>query len=589
MTDQLASGPRQPGPPRPGLSLTVGIVGQSDGTPDMVARAVAGAAALLDAIRSSVETLESLPWYQPGPANLRVLSELAGEMDKQVVAAAAAAGFVIDLVQPLDCTATVNPTDARRLSLACNSATDAAKEALPHAAIVAHSSLIIAIWDGTSRCSVAEVVASAQAADVPVIQIVMDADQPTMLLWSADSDASLASGHLDRAAASPFTLVDLKPLLAAILLPPDDADEREQLRQYLGEPFYARNLRIGYPLLLAITGTQPLREKSWNKALYPPEIRSEWTKFKTLGGDHAMANAPMLAMLEERFLWANHLGSHFAQTMRSALVINFSFSALAVLAALAGLATTTFKLPLALAEIFIIAVVILNIRRGSRQAWQRRWLDYRNIAERLRPFRSLKLLGIAGQSRRVRRKGSSPRRWIDWYVEAIWRELGPPQGVIDAPQLDRLRNLVAEGELSGEIAYHRTNARRMRHLEDRLHLVGDACFLATLLVCTLFPILYLAAYQLAMAWSSGFVMLSAGLPAVGGAIYALRVHGDYGGAAGRSLETAAALDQLRTAILVPEVSLAQAGDLTRAAARVMLVDLDEWQLTYAQRSLAIPS
>jgi hypothetical protein len=129
----------------------------------------------------------------------------------------------------------------------------------------------------------------------------------------------------------------------------------------------------------------------------------------------------------------------------------------------------------------------------------------------------------------------------------------------------------------------------MRHLEDRLHLIGDAAFIATLLVCTLFPILYLGTYQLAMAWSTGFVILSAGLPAIGGAIYALRVHGDYGGAAGRSLETAAALDRIRSAILAPDVGLAQAGNLTTAAARVMLVDLDEWQLTYAQRSLAIPS
>jgi hypothetical protein len=585
MTDHPASASRRPGPPRPALFLNIGIVSQENGPLGAATHGIACAAGLLIEIRSAFETLDCLPWYQSGPGKLRLLSALSGETDHAAVAAAIAAGFSIDLVQPLGGIAALNRADARHLAVACHTAADA----LPHNAIVAHSSLIIAIWDGTVRCSVAETVASAQAAGVPVIQVMMDAAQPTMYLWPAASDASLVSGHLAGPAGGAFTPAGLPALLAAILLPPDDADERAQLRQYFDEPLYARNLRIGYPLLLAATGTQSLRQKSWNKALYPPETRSEWARFRTMAGDHGLVNAPMLAMLEEHFLWANHLGSHFAQTMRSALVINFSFSALAVLAALAGLATTTFKLPLALAEIFIIAIIILNIRRGNRQAWQRRWLDYRTIAERLRPFRSLKLLGIAGQPRRVERKGTGRRRWIDWYVEAIWRDMGLPQGVIDAPQLDRLRHLVADGELSGEIAYHRTNARRMRHLEDRLHLVGDACFLATLLVCTLFPILYLSSYQLAMAWSTGFVILSAGLPAIGGAIYALRVHGDYGGAAGRSLETAAALDRLRTAILAPDVSLAQAGELTRAAARVMLVDLDEWQLTYAQRSLAIPS
>jgi hypothetical protein len=576
-------------PPRPGLCLVVGSVGQDIPKVPINAAAVGRAAELLKDIRFGVDEIDALPWYRPGHLDLRVLSSLSSDTERHFADLVAATDISLDVVKSVGAVVARTPAAARRLDLACAAGTGAIDATLPREAVVAHSSLIIAIWDGSRRCSAADAVFRAVAAGVPVILVPIDPAQPTRLLWSEGTDALLTPENIDLAVARLCTPAALAGLLAAILLPPDDQNERAQLRQFLDESFYTRNLRIGYPLLLAVTGTQRLRCKSWNKALYPPEITSEWERFKASGSDHAGANHVMLSTLEESFLWANQLGSHFAQTMRSALVINFSFSAVAVLAALAGLATTTFKLPLALAEIFIIAVIILNIRRGTRQAWQRRWLDYRNIAERLRPFRSLKLLGIASQPRRIQRKGTNPPRWIDWYVAAIWREMGLPQGVIDTAQLDRLCHLVAEAELSGEIAYHRTNASRMRHLEERLHLVGDTAFVATLLVCTVFPLLYLSVYDVAMAWSTGFVILSAGLPAIGGAIYALRVHGDYGGAAGRSLETAAALDRIRTAILAPDVGLAQVANLTTAAARVMLVDLDEWQMTYAQRSLAIPS
>jgi hypothetical protein len=41
-------------------------------------------------------------------------------------------------------------------------------------------------------------------------------------------------------------------------------------------------------------------------------------------------------------------------------------------------------------------------------------------------------------------------------------------------------------------------------------------------------------------------------------------------------------------LLTDRLQIALAGALTTAAARVMLIDLGEWQLTYEQRTLAIP-
>jgi hypothetical protein len=574
MTDGAAQAVHA-GPPRPGLALSVGMIGEPDA--DAVQNVVDQTKQILAIIHGSFHRIEPLPWFRSGPARLSFLNSTRQDLTD----CALHIGYAIDLVQPLAARETAFISADRRLLVACDKANAAGVDQLPKAAIVAHSDLLIVIWDGGSHCSTADAVLRALSVGTAVIHVPLDPQKSPRLLL-AESDI-----HADSAA--PITAKTINALLATILLPPDDPDEKAQLRQFLTEPLPTRNLRIAYPLLLAATGTQRLRRKAWDKSLYLPEVKAEWDEFNALCGDHCQQNSAMLAPLEESFIWANHLGSHYAQTMRSGLIINFTFSALAVLAALASLATSSLKLPLALLEIFIIVVVIVNIRRGSQRGWQRRWLDYRGIAERLRPFRSIKLLGVAGQPRRVQRKGTTPRRWTDWYVAAIWREMGTPQGIVDAQQLGNSRALLADPELASEIAYQRTNARRMRHLEERLHLIGDCSFLATLIVCLLFPALYFAANALAIAWGDIFVMLSAGLPAIGGASYALRVHGDYGGAAGRSLETAAALDGIRTALLAPELSLSQAATLATSAARVMLVDLDEWQMTYAQRSLAIPA
>ena len=46
------------------------------------------------------------------------------------------------------------------------------------------------------------------------------------------------------------------------------------------------------------------------------------------------------------------------------------------------------KLEEAVLEMLITIAIILNAHIGTQQEWHRRWLDYRQLAERLRPMRS---------------------------------------------------------------------------------------------------------------------------------------------------------------------------------------------------------
>jgi hypothetical protein len=103
--------------------------------------------------------------------------------------------------------------------------------------------------------------------------------------------------------------------------------------------------------------------------------------------------------------------------------------------------------------------------------------------------------------------------------------------------------MLTEQELAPQIAYHRRAAHLAEKLDHRLHLIGLALvrgdgdrlpradrrlFRRSRLDRALIPSL--------------FVILSAGLPAVGTAIFGIRVQGDFAGTAQRSLSTAARLE-----------------------------------------------
>ena len=232
----------------------------------------------------------------------------------------------------------------------------------------------------------------------------------------------------------------------------------------------------------------------------------------------------------------------------------------------------------------MIAAVIVNTQVGVKNGWHRRWLDYRQLAERLRPMRSLKLLGVAAP--RIDPNALlDKRRWTEWYAAGMWRAMRSPTGVIGDPV--RLAAALSEHELAPQIAYHRHAAHLAETLDHRLHLIGLTLFSATVIGCFVLIIGYFIAPDWVTANSKMFVILSAGLPAVGTALFGIRVQGDFAGTAQRSLSTAARLEA-SVAEAHRATELTRAADLFEEAARAMLADLGEWQLSHQQRELVIP-
>jgi len=454
-------------------------------------------------------------------------------------------------------------------------------------ATVAHCDILIAIWDGLpprGRGGTGEVVQLALTRGTAIIHVPLSPGGDTRILWSA-FDPTVVTVADDPGIARPLAREDVDALLRGLLMGPRDEQERRFLRRFLGERVRRIRARIEYSLLLTAAGVRPFRARDLTTSHAEAQIRDEWQRYRA-GCSEVENISTGIDLLEESYSWADRLATHFAQTYRSGHIFNFVLGGFAVCLGLAAFMAPHLKFEEAAFELLITLAIILNAVIGSRNEWHRRWLDYRQLAERLRPMRSLKLLGIAAPDAPGTETNPMPKRWIDWYASGIWRAMGCPSGAIDRACAARLGKAIAEHEVEPQMSYHARNAKQIDLLDHRLGQIGMVLFAATVVVSivTLIGLGFGSTYV--SRYGNWFTMVSAGFPALGTAVFGIRFQGDFGGDALRSMATAETLRQIDQE-LRKDVSLSRAADLAEQAARIMLSDLDEWRLVNQQRDLSV--
>ena len=454
-------------------------------------------------------------------------------------------------------------------------------------ATVAHCDILVAIWDGLpprGRGGTGEVVQLALTRGTAIVHVPLSPGGDTRILWSA-FDPTVVTVADDPGVARPLERSDVDALLRGLLMPPPDEQEQEFLKRFHRERLRRIRARIEYPLLLTAAGVRPFRARDLTSKHAEAQIRDEWRRYR-VGCAEAHNISASIDVLEESYSWADRLATHFAQTYRSGHIFNFVLGGFAVCIGLAAFMAPRVRFEEAALELLITLAILLNAIIGKRNEWHRRWLDYRQLAERLRPMRTLKLLGIAAPDPPGTATNPVPRRWIDWYASGIWRAMGSPSGAIDRSCAARLGHAIAIHEVEPQVGYHQRNARQIELLDERLEQTGMVLFAATLLV-TIATLIGLAVHSTYVnEYGNWFTLISAGFPALGTAVFGIRFQGDFGGDALRSMATADTL-RLIDCELRKDVTLSRAADLAEQSARIMLSDLDEWRLVNQQRDLSV--
>jgi hypothetical protein len=452
---------------------------------------------------------------------------------------------------------------------------------------VAHCDILLAVWDGRpprGRGGTGEVVHIAITRGRAIAHIPVDPLASPRLLWAAFDPMVLTQAD-EITAERPLERSNIDALVGALLLPPPGSQDRDFAEGFARERLRRIRTRIEYPLLLAAAGVGRFGRKDFTNAHCERQTRDEWRRYREVCADAHNIAAP-IDVLEDSYSWADRLATHFAQTYRSGHIFNFVLGGLAVCLGLSAFMMPHLKFEEAALETGLTVAIILNAWIGTRNQWHRRWLDYRQLAERLRPMRSLKLLGIAAPDPPGTSTNPVPRRWIDWYASGIWRAMGCVAGSLDGDRAERLAKAIGEYEVAPQVGYHERNSAQIHKLDHRLGAIALGLFVATVIV-TLVTLIGLAVDS---AWVNAYgnwlTLISAGFPALATAIFGIRFQADFGGDAIRSKSAANALRTIDEE-LQGGVSLPRAADLVEEAARLMLGHLDEWRLINQQRDLSV--
>lgn len=590
------------------FGLAVGVTGHRVGAAgrDAIEAAAPTIGAVLAELARAAASVRAAnaTFFAASPSVLRLVSPLADGADQLAARLALDLGYSLeailpfpadvyatDFADPADADAFVDLSDRASATLELPGDRAHALDAYVNAgrAVIAHADVIVALWDGEparGRGGTAEIVEHALRRGLPVIHVHTDAARTPRILWASYDEPPLDVLDFCDAPHRAFDAAETERLLTAILAPPIATTERGFIAIFAAERERLTRARIEYPLLLALIGVRPIRASHVRVAPYLETVAAEWRAFHGGCEDAGQGVAGGFRNLEEAYCWADKLAEHYAVAYRSGHVLNFVLAALATVLALAGLLLPQAKYELEAAELGAILLFIWNTRVGLKRTWHRRWLDYRHLAEDLRPMRSLKLFALA-RPPIGRRRGA--RRWVDWYAAGFWRAMGCPHGRLDLATLDLLGQLVVAEELRPQLGYHRANALRMQHVEHRLHGLANVLFVTTVFSLVAFLVAHMIFKHDTMHLSASLAVIAAGLPAMAAALHGIREQGEFARTAMRSSATANALAKLVGDLSVRPIALTRAASLTEEAARVMLDDVGEWRMSYEMRNLALPA
>jgi hypothetical protein len=296
--------------------------------------------------------------------------------------------------------------------------------------------------------------------------------------------------------------------------------------------------------------------------------------------------------LAPRFAKADALAAHIGQLFRSGYVINFGLAALAVALSLSGLALPPGAKPaLIVLELTAIGTILILTRTAHRVAWHQRWLDCRHLAERLRCLAVSAQVADLG----LRIGADSEPHWVTSTVRATARGLGLPSVRVDQAYLTATRDALG-ALIDDQLAYLTADARRMHRLEHRLHLIGTVLFALTAVICIGF-LGFEAVFKMgfgdhlenvAHRVAIGVTIASGALPAIGAAIYGIRMQGDFAGIAERAETLAHHLQALKRVIADDVLSFDTLSRRIRRVVDLLTADLASWRHTYHARPLSLP-
>ena len=587
-------------PPRPRLVVQIGVTGHRPNrlSPDVAAVMPGQCEQVLKAIAVLASDARDPLLHSPQAPLLRILSPLAEGADRIVAHAGLALGA--DLQCPLPFLAAEYCHDFEDAAsrdefhdlLAKASAVfqiegsrareDESYERVGRM-VVEQSDLLIAIWDGepaAGRGGTTQIVEEALARHTPVVWL--NASEPKdPCILRADKSGKRQTRALD----------ELNSIFAARFPDREDSDNGFNFSHaYFAEK--QPNFDPGriFRIFRDLVARGRLRLGSWRVPIFEKSSRDDWEKMiASSAGLPGDAHRYLLDRLCPHYGWADGLSAYYAGVLRSTALATSLMAAFAVLVPMADYICGRHGIDLgripALAEFSLIVIILAITWHGRRRRWHERWLNLRQLAELLRQYCYLALLGcaLAAPPPPAHFRSGFDRSWVDGMFRNIARDLGLVNAVINQAYVSSIAKLIAD-ILQGQVKYHEGNHEAMHKLSHHLHLIGTALFIGTGLACV---------WHVIFGESPWLLLLATVPPAFGAAFYGIANHGEFSRSADRSLAMARELEAIRSAgldkaLASPHETFAALRQTAEKLASVMIAETMDWSFVFRYRTLNLP-
>jgi hypothetical protein len=537
-----------PSPPRPALTLRVGIAGHRpkpgklpESSFGFVQQRLREVFAAIDAALVEIARGQSAN-YLDAPHRVRLVSALSEGAD-QLAVLARPSGWTVDAILPfpresyLDDFRQSAAGDGRDVTagfLACLAETTTVVE-LPEDALIRRKELspatspdeyqrrrnagyvrlggfllrqvdlLVAVWDGLpegGEGGTADVVRAAVDAEIPVVWVHSLQDGFSRMIEEIDEgrprapDADCRDGPLRET----LEFIVCVPSNSAAA---PDGDKRpsasERLASFLGERWPGPSRWITYDFFKRWIEGSPARRSI--PAETEDDYMGRWEPFGRDGPEAGDLARRVADILRPRYAWADSLAVDYSHRYRTAYFNTYLLGAAAVLIALASLLFREWipvlpwqlllKAALVTVELLVIRRIVGYVRSGRRERWQEKWLEYRTLAELLFNARFLAYLGEHGRANHPGNLEPASSAWFLWYLRATIREIGLPNARLEGTYQRVLLDAMDQHVIADEIAWHRENATTLHRMHAFLHDLGDSCFAWTARVLIGFLALWL--------------------------------------------------------------------------------------------------
>ena len=482
--------------------------------------------------------------------------------------------------------------------------------------MLAQSDILIAVWDGglsAGRGGTRDCIDQALRLGIPVIHILSTDPTQVDLLSFDDNKTAYSERHVDdairhRLAPGADGRIEaigklLDQLIKPFFTPIDSqgaapAHSRSLLKSLDKNPDknHGKNHRHEDCLAMKIF----LEDQGKIKNVDQTAVRKEMERLLALlkpFGDKALPGnntASSLSRLFTAFATADTLANFYATRFRWAVrVIFIAAAASLILAALSTLDPhmlhidpSKFHLVLGFFELAALAVMVWTTVDGRKKHIHRRWIDARDIAERVRLSSVFWTLGIWPWPL------SETKHWIGWYVRGHLRE----QALCDTRDgkdwFHETKGILGI-LLNEQIGYHKKTTEKMHRISTILERVTFGCLLiasAPLALVVMFEGfgLIFGYKEMLPHWiADALPFWTLSLSAIAFAIFGIKSTLDYDGIADRSARSVKALEEAQKSL----ETLSDIADLHNFASHLGLImhrELRHWRATAESRVLDMP-